>query len=242
VPTTSTVGGEQPMNKLGDLLRDEIARAGYIEVLTHGLCSIHDNFTALRRPITKAVSLSNPANVEYQVVRTTLLPGLLKTLQHNKSASFANGFKLFEVSDVVLPDNEHIVCDSIVGAKNVRRVCAVYAGVTSGFEIIHGLVDRIMTLCEVSPEEEYVKFSNQGDEEKFRVARDGWYYTISPMEDEAGKGSYFPGRAANVLLTSPTIGKRVNIGSFGILHPEVLKNFDISYPATSLEIDLEVLL
>ena len=40
-----------------------------------------------------AVSLSNPANIEYQVVRTTLLPGLLKTLQHNKSASFSNGFK-----------------------------------------------------------------------------------------------------------------------------------------------------
>lgn len=239
VPTTCTVGGEQPLNKLGDLLRDEIARAGYTEVLTHGLCSIHDNFTALGREITDAVSLSNPANVEYEVVRTTLLTGLLKTLQHNKSASFTKGFKIFEISDVVLPDDSNVVCQSIVGAKNVRRVCAVYAGPTSGFEIIHGLVDRIMTLCEVAPEEEYIKNSKKGLEEKFRVAREGWYYTILP---DNSSGTYFPDRAANVFLTNPTIGKRVNIGSFGILHPKVLKSFDISYPASSIELDLEPLL
>ena len=42
VPQTNTVGGEFPLNQLGDLLREEIGRAGYTEVLTHGLCSVHD--------------------------------------------------------------------------------------------------------------------------------------------------------------------------------------------------------
>ena len=51
IPTTSSVGSETPLNKLSDLLREEISRAGYIEVLTHGLCSIHDNFSALKRPL-----------------------------------------------------------------------------------------------------------------------------------------------------------------------------------------------
>lgn len=242
VPTTATVGAEQPLHGLGDLLREEIARAGYIEVLTHGLCSIRDNFTALRRAVSPAVSLSNPANVEYQVIRTTLLPGLMKTLQHNKSASFAAGFKLFEISDVVLPDDEHVVTETIVGAKNVRKVCAVYAGPTSGFEIIHGLVDRIMTLTEVAPEEEYIKNSSKGDEEKYRVAREGWYYTIRELNDgHSSSGTYFPGRAAEVLLTKPG-AERVSIGTFGILHPEVLSNFDVQYPSSSLELDLEILL
>jgi len=241
LPLTCTVGGEQPLNKFSDLLRDEIARAGYTEVLTHGLCSIHDNFTALRREVTDAVALSNPGNVEYEVVRTTLLPGLLKTLQHNKSASFMKGFKIFEINDVVLPDDKHEICRSIIGAKNVRRICAVYAGPTSGFEIIHGLVDRIMTLCEVSPEQEYIKHSAIGDEEKFRVAREGFFYTIQEDKQKEG-GTYFPGRAAKILLTTPELGERVPIGSFGILHPEVLNNFDVLYPASSIEIDLEVLL
>mmetsp|Transcript_2361 Transcript_2361/g.2834 ORF Transcript_2361/g.2834 Transcript_2361/m.2834 type:complete len:646 (+) Transcript_2361:151-2088(+) len=247
VPTTATVGSEQPLATLGDLLREEIARAGYIEVLTHGLCSIHDNFTALRRSITSAVSLSNPANVEYQVVRTTLLPGLLKTLQHNRSASFANGFKLFEISDVVLPDDKHVVTETIVGARNSRKVCGVYAGPTSGFEIIHGLVDRIMTLTEVQPEEEYIKNSAKGLEEQYRVSREGWYYTIRALDTDdvnghASSGTYFPGRAAEVLLTKPGVEEKMSIGTFGILHPEVLTNFDIQYPTSALELDLECLL
>ncbi len=244
VPATSTVGGEQPLHALGDLLREEIARAGYTEVLTHGLCSIHDNFTALRRSVSAAVSLSNPANVEYQVVRTTLLPGLLKTLQHNKSASFTSGFKLFEISDVVVPDDEHVVTKTIVGAKNERKVCAVYAGPTSGFEIIHGLVDRIMTLTEVAPEEEYIKNSAKGQEEQYRVAREGWYYTIRELKEESGHSSartYFPGRAAEVMLTKPGEETK-SIGTFGILHPEVLSNFDVLYPSSALELDLEELL
>jgi len=33
-----------------------------------------------------------------------------------------------------------------VKAKNVRKISALYCGQTSGFEIIHGLVDRIMLL------------------------------------------------------------------------------------------------
>jgi len=242
VPTTCTVGGEQPLNLLGDLLRDEIGRAGYIEVLTHGLCSRRDNFTALRRPITAAVALSNPANIEYEVVRTTLLPGLLKTLQHNKSASFTNGFRLFEISDVVMPDDKCVVTETIVGARNARRVCAVYAGPTSGFEIIHGLVDRIMTLCEVAPEPAYCANSASAKEEKYRVSREGWFYTIAPLEEgDADAGTYFPGRAASVLLTTP--GKeQTRIGTFGILHPEVLSNFDIQYPSSCVEVDLEALM
>ena len=244
VPATSTVGAEQPLHALGDLLREEIARAGYIEVLSHGLCSIRDNFTALRRAVSAAVSLSNPANVEYQVVRTTLLPGLLKTLQHNKSASFTGGFKLFEISDVVVPDDEHVVTETIVGAKNMRKVCAVYAGPTSGFEIIHGLVDRIMTLTEVAPEAEYIANSVKGVEEKYRVSKEDWFYTIRELKEDGGHssaGTYFPGRAAEILLTKPG-SERVSIGTFGILHPEVLDNFDIKYPSSCLELDLEALL
>ena len=222
------------------MLREEIARAGYIEVLTHGLCSINDNFTALGKPITAAVSLSNPANIEYQVVRTTLLPGLLKTLQHNKSASFTGGFKLFEISDVVLPDDKHVITDTIVGAKNSRRACATYSGPTSGFEVIHGLVDRIMTLCEVEPEEDYV--ASSGNAYKKVHCKEGWHYNIRELKDGDIR-TYFPGRAAEVLLTSPkTGGKQVVIGTFGILHPNVLGEFDINYPTSAVELELDYLL
>ena len=136
-------------------------------------------------------------------------------MQHNKSASFSKGFKLFEISDVVLPDSTHTLLDTIVGAKNVRHICAIYAGPTSGFEIIHGLVDRIMSLCEVCPEDEYIKNSARGDEEKYRVVKEGWFYTIQGDDTGLDSGTYFPGRSADVLLTNPKVGTRVKIGSFG---------------------------
>lgn len=254
VPKTNTVGAAEPLNQVGDLLREEIGRAGYIEVLTHGLCSIYDNFTALQCPVREdwAVSLSNPANVEYQVVRTTLLPGLLKTFQHNKSASFTNGFKLFEISDAVIIDRENVVTDTVVGARNVRKLAAAYAGPTSGFEIIHGLVDRIMTLIEVGPEASYVATSGKkssmtggADEESYRISREGWFYTIDklPYDGDAHESKmYFPGRAAQVLLTKPSCDKKIRVGTFGILHPHVLKNFDIKYPCSVVELNLEELI
>lgn len=49
-----------------------------------------------------AVLISNPKTLEFQVVRTELLPGLLKTLAANKKMPLP--LKLFEISDVVLQD------------------------------------------------------------------------------------------------------------------------------------------
>lgn len=77
-----------------------------------------------------------------QVARTSLLPGLLKTMSANKKMPLP--YKLFEVSDVILR-----VDTAEVGACNNRRLCAVYANKSAGFEIIHGLIDRVLLLLEV---------------------------------------------------------------------------------------------
>lgn len=50
-----------------------------------------------------AVHISNPKTLEFQVARTTLLPGLLKTVAANKKSPLP--LKLFEISDVVLKDD-----------------------------------------------------------------------------------------------------------------------------------------
>ncbi|MCP6508638.1 hypothetical protein NL478_28140, partial [Klebsiella pneumoniae] len=75
----------------------------------------------------------------FQVARTNLLSGLLKTTSANKKMPLP--MKLFEVTDVVLKDST-----SEVGARNERHVCALYYGKTPGFEIIHGLMDRLMQM------------------------------------------------------------------------------------------------
>ena len=77
-----------------------------------------------------------------QVARTTLLPGILKTLASNKSMPLP--VRLFEISDVVLKDALRDV-----RARNERRLCAIYCDTSSGFEVVHGLLDRTMQLLDV---------------------------------------------------------------------------------------------
>jgi phenylalanyl-tRNA synthetase beta chain len=234
VPSTLTVGRPLPINQFCDLLRNEVGRAGYVEMLTHGLCSTAENFTDLLRPVGPAVALSNPANVEYEVVRTTLLPGALKTLAHNKHISHKDGVKLFEFSDVVIPtDNE-------IGARNERHFVALYAANSSSFETIHGLVDRMMTLCQIVPEGEYASNSLTGvqiDAAK-RVGREGLQYSVRPSEDP----TYFKGMCAEVVVKDTATNTETSVGTLGVVHPSVLKNFEVTYPCTAVELNMEALM
>lgn len=77
VPQTVTVGSELPLNQLTELLRLECAMAGFTEILTWALCSHAENFGHLQHQDdgASAVSISNPATAEFEVCRTSLLPG-----------------------------------------------------------------------------------------------------------------------------------------------------------------------
>lgn len=61
MPATLSVGGHQPLNNFADLLRQEIARGGYTEMLTHGLCSRDENFKVQDKRQT--CKLSGTANL-----------------------------------------------------------------------------------------------------------------------------------------------------------------------------------
>lgn len=233
VPKTVTFGAALPINQFTDLLRAEIARAGYMEMLTHGLCSTAENFTHLLHPVDKAVSLSNPANVEYEVVRTTLMPGALKTLSFNKSISHKDGIKLFEISDVVLP------CGNDVGARNERHLVALYSSNSASFEIIHGLADKVMTSVQIQPEPSYGITSLTAEElsDRKRVARGGVVYFVRPTQD----ATYFQGMGAEIVLRYED-GREEVAGTMGVVHPKVLENFDVSYPCSIMEVNLEKLM
>ena len=88
-PPTNTVGSFQPSNKFSDLCRAELAQAGYIEQLTFSLLSKDDYYKGMRVPenVDECVQLANPKTIEFEIVRTSLLPGLLKCLSSNKKES-----------------------------------------------------------------------------------------------------------------------------------------------------------
>lgn len=138
---SGTIAQPLAINKLSDIVRLEAAMAGWSEVLPLILCSHAENFAYLNRVDdgTIAVKLANPKTAEYQVVRTSLLPGLLKTLRENKHHSVP--IKIFEVSDVAFKD-----MSLERKSRNERHFAAAWCGKNSGFEVVHGLMDRIMLM------------------------------------------------------------------------------------------------
>lgn len=206
LPKTYTIANQFPLNKLTELLRLDMAAAGFTEALTFALCSQEDIADKLGLDIseTKAVHISNPKTAEFQVARTTLLPGLLKTIAANRKMPLP--LKLFEISDIVVKDSS-----KDVGAKNCRHLCAVYYNKNPGFEIIHGLLDRIMQLLDVPPSEEK-----------------GGY-----MIKASAGSAFFPGRCAEIFARGQSIGK------LGVLHPDVITKFELTMPCSSLEINIE---
>ncbi|XP_042382944.1 phenylalanine--tRNA ligase beta subunit, cytoplasmic-like isoform X2 [Zingiber officinale] len=207
-PKCMTTGGRQPLNRFSDKVRAEVARAGYMEVLTWVLCSHEENFSMLRRKDDgdKAVIIANPRSADFEVVRTSLMSCLLKTLKHN--IDHPRPIKIFEVGDVVVLGG-----DRDVGASNNRRLAALYCNVSSGFEEILGLVERIMKVVRaphINAPDNYLKPSDEPE--------------------------YFPNRQCSIIFN----GKQ--IGNFGIVHPEVLKKFGIPDPCSFMEIDIQSLL
>ncbi|KHN06531.1 Putative phenylalanine--tRNA ligase beta subunit, partial [Glycine soja] len=215
-----------PLNELSDLIRKEVALIGFTEVLTFILCSKKENFAMLNRKDdkSKAVIIGNRLqtlsmhligvvmhpgchleinltkltyhlfSLHQTAVRTSLMPGILKIVAHNKD--HPKPIKIFEVGDIAVLDEQRDV-----GAKNLRQLAALYCGANAGFEIIHGLVDRVM-------EKNGVPFVSPGDKSGYYIER----------------SDFLAGRQARIIY------KGKHIGTFGIVHPEVLNNFDIPDP------------
>ncbi|KAL6309522.1 hypothetical protein BKA93DRAFT_723109 [Sparassis latifolia] len=234
-PPTSTVAQPLALSKLSDIVRKEWALAGWVEVLPLILCSHEENFEWLNRVDdgTQAVKIGNPKTLEFQVVRTSLVQGLLKTIRENRSHPLP--IRVFETSDVVFKDTARER-----QARNVRHAAAVWCNKTAGFEVVHGMLDRIMQMLEVP--------RIAGTDVK---AETGYY--IKEREDP----TFFPGRAATIYYRAPppekgtlsALKRTVNavvhtpgdeeIGLLGILHPSVLEKFEIPYPCSALEFSLE---
>merc|ERR1712083_1046495 len=206
VAPTCCAGKQHPLAKLTELMRLEMAQMGFTEALTFALCSTDDCFDKMRihDDGKSAVVISNPKTEEFQVCRTSLLPGLLKTLAKNKGNPLP--WKLFEASDTISLDPT-----DDVGASNRRRLAMVYSdSSTSGFEVVHGAVERVLQMLGLK----------QAD------------YAIVHGNDP----SFLEGRCAEVT----TNGQK--IGVFGTVHPQVLMNFELDFPTSAADIDLQYFL
>ncbi|EON63554.1 phenylalanyl-tRNA synthetase, beta subunit [Coniosporium apollinis CBS 100218] len=206
---TAAVAAPLMINKLADIVRLEAAMAGWTEVMPLVLCSHDENFAWLNRKDhgSTAVRLQNPKTAEYQIVRTSLLPGLLKTIRENKKHSVP--IKVFEVADVTFKD-----LSLERKARNERHFAAAWYAKTSGFEVVHGLLDRVMLMLKSAFITREAAITGDETMKKFG-------YWIEELNDS----TYLPGHAAAVHINLE--GKDRVIGELGILHPTVMQRYEL---------------
>lgn len=233
---------ENPVNALSELVRGAAAAHGLSEILTWALGPRKEAFDNLRlsRDEDAVVSVGNPATVEFEVARRSLLPGALKTLGANKDAPLP--LRLFEVGDVLLRDDA-----SPSGSRNDRRLVAVHCDKTAAFEVAHGLLQAFLrdlrspwlateqaradaekTLRRARPGETEAQLAAPPPAGELAPASLGHWWR------QAENPTFFPGRHAEVVVP----GGRV-VARFGSIHPETLEAFDIQCPVSALEIELE---
>lgn len=129
-PNIYTVGTEDPFIKFADRIRTEMTLVSYNELLTLSLLAKSQSINDER-----FVSLLNPKSGECEIVRNSLLPGMLKAIHCNQHVG--GTIKVFEVSDVVTIDNKNMIA-------NQKNLCICYAAKTDGLDHVLGIVSLVM--------------------------------------------------------------------------------------------------
>ncbi|ORD94138.1 SYFB [Enterospora canceri] len=170
-----SIGREEPLNKFSDKMREEMAMVGYNEVMTLTLLSRKENVCNQRM-----VVVSRAKSREYEGVRTSLLPGIVKSVGSNLSARLP--LRLFESSDVV-----------VVGEKplNRRMLAGIYAGRSSKLEEMIGTISLLFKKIPGA-----LKFSSISGE-----VETNWVF-----DDGRMKTCFIPSQAARIHLNGRHVG------------------------------------
>lgn len=111
-----------------------------------------------------------------------------------------------------ISDCSRINAESDTGARNERKICFMQLNTQANFEIIHGTLCLLMTKI---------------------GAVHGKHFTLREHADPEQDRKYFPKRGADVLLDGKVVG------TIGVLHPEVIENFQLKNPVSVCELDFQ---
>ncbi len=202
--------------RVQDLTRDVLTACGYHECITYSFIN-PSTLVRLRfpddDPRMKPIPVQNPFSEEQAVMRTTLLPGLLKTVQHNYSHRELNQM-LFEMG-------------AVFEAQSLP---------------LEGLPEERMKLgiavTGQIPEPNWVDPSRETDFFAIKGALEALFKRLQVEEvsfiPEAMPFSH-PARCALIKI------KGREVGYLGQVHPDVAEAWEIDQPVTVSEIDLALL-
>ncbi|RLG64690.1 phenylalanine--tRNA ligase subunit beta [archaeon] len=137
LPSISTIGEEDDIEKFSHVLRDLMVGFNMQEVITFYLSNEDKLFRRMEVPAEPLVKTANPKTEEYTVLRTWLLPSLMEVLSRNQHNEYPQ--RIFEVDDVVILDEK-----TDTGARTERKLAAAVCHADTGFHEIKGLVESFL--------------------------------------------------------------------------------------------------
>ena len=163
----------------------------------------------------RSLQLANPIAADLSDMRPSLLPGLLKAAGRNADRGFGD-VALFEVGQCFLTDEPD---GQVMNAAVIRRGTARRAGAGRHWDGAAAPVDVFD-----------VKADAMALLAALGVATGGMQVQVG------GPAWLHPGRSGTLQF-----GPRGIVGSFGEMHPRILKSLDVRGPIVALEITLDVL-
>jgi phenylalanyl-tRNA synthetase beta chain len=219
-----------------------LAGAGYVEVISNPFGSAADA-DRLQLPVDdprrRAPRLVNPIRDEEPLLRTTLLPGLLRVLNRNVGRGFAD-VALFETGLVFLPRP---------GEQPAAPILPVDRAPTAAEQAVlqAALPDQPLHLGVVlAGNREQSGWWGPGRaasfEDAIEAARDVLRVSEVPFEVRAAQHEpWHPGRCAAVYLDAGPGGNWALAGYAGELHPRVLQAFGLPPRTCAAELDLSLI-
>ena len=112
-PETLTYGRLHVDTVLEEVIREVMIGMGYTEVMNFTLTNEEEEYKRMGVKPHPHVKILNPVSAEYTILRTWILPSLMKNLSYNRGSLYPQ--RIFEVGDVIYPAKD-------VPEKAVRRL------------------------------------------------------------------------------------------------------------------------
>jgi phenylalanyl-tRNA synthetase beta chain len=241
MPRAPAGHGLTAQQRIRRLVGRSLAEAGYVEVLSQPFAAAAD-FDRLQLPADDArrtaLRLANPLSEDEPLLRTTLLPGLLRVLARNVGRGFAD-VALYEMGTVFRPRP---------GSPGIAPILPVDRGPTAAelASLEAGLPAQPLRLGVVlAGDRELPGWWGGGRpagwQDAIEAVREVLRLTRVPFRVTADQHApWHPGRCAAILITDEHGAERL-AGHAGELHPRVVEAFRLPGRTCAAEIDLSVI-
>jgi phenylalanyl-tRNA synthetase beta chain len=140
LPKLATQGGLSKVESISRDVRAILAGFGAQEILNFVLTTPTDNFDKMNAPRSEFIEIENPVSQEYTILRTWLIPSLVRLLGKNKHRAYPQ--KIFEVGDCVVRDGK-----SCTFSKTIRKAAIVIthdsANLTEAKSVVEGFLKAL---------------------------------------------------------------------------------------------------